>query len=575
MPRQQDQQQFQLGVWRDLVIDNWGEGGVVLDIDSELLDKSELVLAQNAILRGRKIKTDSGYVGFRQSGLLGNPRKVVEWIDSIGVVQRLLITATTVYRDKNNEWQYVAGGGGNTTLNGAHVTGATNLTVASSANFTGGDVIGIALTNGLQHRTTVVNAPDGTHINITVGLPSGASNGAAVIEPPLLGNAVSVHTVAAQIPWSPDNVVFANGLNPVKIYTAAGAGSIADLSIGGFPIVARTLAFYDNSLVLANTEEAGVSFPNRIKASAKGDLTLWSTLEAVTIDVLDGLGSFQQLLKLGPYLIGYRENGITRISISGSLQKRFTIDPGVIGCGVWSSTAAVDFTDKHAVFGKDKFFLYRGGNAYEEIPCPIKEDVFDPASIHRYLSQRESHSIPVRKFNEVIFTYGFSTTPGPSPRYHLDSGKWTHRKFGNGNHLITGWGERVGTTGLSDGNLFLCVGSPLNQVMEYNYTQDNDAGEDLTFQIVTKDFAQPGYIIKVDWCEISVTANSQVFTVEYSLDKGTTWTTLLNTVPIGTGANVFRMNKQFSGRTVRFRFTQTGRCQINWFNMRHCYDAEW
>lgn len=65
-----------------------------------------------------------------------------------------------------------------TTATGSQSSGTTNLVVASSSGMADGDYICVTLDNGTLHPTTVSGAPpDGTHVTLAAGLPSGISGG--------------------------------------------------------------------------------------------------------------------------------------------------------------------------------------------------------------------------------------------------------------------------------------------------------------------------------------------------------------------------------------------------------------
>lgn len=70
-------------------------------------------------------------------------------------------------------------GGWHTTLNGAQLTGASSIVVASATGILNGDFLYITLTNG-QLFSTVAGTPSGTTIPISPSLPSGASTAAVV-----------------------------------------------------------------------------------------------------------------------------------------------------------------------------------------------------------------------------------------------------------------------------------------------------------------------------------------------------------------------------------------------------------
>ena len=67
-----------------------------------------------------------------------------------------------------------------TTLDGAHASGETSLTVDSIAGISDGDYIGVELTDGTLYWDIVDGAPSGSTVTITTGL-SGAASDAGVV----------------------------------------------------------------------------------------------------------------------------------------------------------------------------------------------------------------------------------------------------------------------------------------------------------------------------------------------------------------------------------------------------------
>ena len=67
-----------------------------------------------------------------------------------------------------------------TTLAAVAASGATSLSVASISGIASGDYVGVVLSSGVLHWTTVNGAPSGTTVVLTTGLSGTAASGAAV-----------------------------------------------------------------------------------------------------------------------------------------------------------------------------------------------------------------------------------------------------------------------------------------------------------------------------------------------------------------------------------------------------------
>lgn len=555
--------------WRDEKITTL-LGGLNSDGDSELLPTDQLTRATNVIIRDNRLLRDTGYAAYRQA-IRGNPRTIIEYVNPLtGGSVRLLITDLTVYIDSaiGAEWQYVSNGT-ETTLNTAEAGGSTALGVASIVGFADTDHIGIELDNGKMHMTQVSGAPAAGTINITSALPSAAAIGKAVVKAPSLVGLSTFHVIAEHLPWS-DEVVFTNFSDNVKLYTHSDGlnGSVVDLTGTGLPAntKCRTLTVYDNSLILAGLVESGTVRRSRFRYSAKGDITVWEGLEAGNTDLLDGFDEIMQALKLGPYLIFYRKFGITRVSIGGA--GRFQPDPVVPLIGVSSSLAAALMIDKHIVFGTDRFFWYQGGFSIEEVECPIKDSIWGKTGdLSTGVATGAMLTIPITKHNEVIFSYASSGATVTYPRFFANSGKWARRSFAGGNHRITGYGIFQ-----TSPDILLCE-SVGDQIYRYDYSTNDDGGNSLVAFIETKDFAHPRFKLLHDFLIVGASGTGTL-TVDYSVDKGISWTNL-GSINLTATIDDFILYKQFECRTVRFRFSATTALRLSYLNMRYKYIAEY
>lgn len=573
LPR--DAIQDQLGQWRDT---NSGAllGGLNTDSDSELIEDSQLTIARECIVTYKELQSDTGHARFGQVGLRGNPRRVVEYTNpATHGFENLLITDLTCYRyDLSvDQWQYVSNGT-ETTLTAAEAGGSTVMDVASIVGFANGDHIGIQLDSGSMHMTTVSGAPAGGQITLAAGLPSAAAIGKAVIKAVLLTGQSISHVTAVVIPWN-GNVVFTNSSDNVKIYDPGPGllGSVVDLTGTGLPANTKcnTLALYDNSLILAGTTEAGTFFDSRFRYCAKGDLTKWNTLEAGSTDLFENFGAIKQALALGPYLIFYRKKGITRVSVGGA--GRFTPDAAVpAAAGVASLLAAVDLVDKHLVLGLNKLYWYRGGFAIEEVDCSIKESIWGKSGAIKsnFVLPADMFLVPLPYRNEVLISYGTSNTI-PSPRYHIESGVWTTRRIDNGLGRISGYGFTEESFGFSLGGMYICE-SVEDKVVKYDQANTTDDGDNINFEIQTKDFSHKSLLTKMDFVEfkLSGTGSPQI---SYSTDGGVTFT-VLATQAITSTPTRYRFYKQATARMFRFRVTHTAAIVVHFFNFRHEFTSE-
>lgn len=571
-----DSIQEQLGQWRDT---NTGAmlGGLNTDGESELIEENQLTIARECIVTYKELQSDTGHLRLGQISLRGNPRRVMEYINpSTHGTENLLITDLTCYRYSisADQWQYVSNGT-ETTLTVGEAGGSTAMDVASITGFANGDHVGVQLDSGAMHMTTVNGAPAGSVITLLVGLPSAAAIGKAVIKAPLLAGQPSSHVTAVVIPWN-GNVVFTNGTaDNVKIYDPAPGllGSVVDLTGTGLPanMKCNTLALYDSSLILAGTIEAGVFFDSRFRYCAKGDLTLWNTLEAGSTDLFENFGEIKQALALGPYLVFYRKKGISRIAIGGA--GRFTPDAAVpAAAGVSSFLAAVDLVDKHLVLGTNKIYWYRGGFAIEEVECSIKEAIWGKTGAIKtnFVSPPSMFLVPLPYRNEVLISYGASNTI-PYPRYHVDSGAWLTRRIDNGSGRITGFGFTEESSGASLGAMFICEGVE-DKVVKYDQANTTDDGDNINFEIQTKDFSHKSLLTKMDYLEVKLSGTGSP-QISYSIDGGASFT-VLATQAITATPTRYRFFKQQTAQMFRFKITHTAAVVVHFLNFRHEFTSE-
>ena len=573
--------------WQDLTLDQF-DGGLVLEGDTELLEVNELLEAKNMVYKDEKFKRDTGYKKLYEA-VVGDPRRHVTYRKRDGAVVEFLITNASAFRSDSGHWRPVLRGTAPTTVNGNEAAGQTVITVVNAAGFGSGNRIGIELDDGTWHMTTVNGAPAGNDITITVALPSQASNGNDVIRMVSLSGDTSHHVTAVPVPWG-DYVVFTNGVDVLKYYDPA-TDTVAD--VAGVPtnMVCQTLALFDNSIVVAATIESGVNLPYRVRWCAKGDLANWTTLESGFTDLLDTESHIKQLLKLGPFLMIYREKSISRMAISGALFRRFDFDTAVNDVGVFSQYSVIDLVDYHIVWANDDIYRYAGGSAVESLESPIYQALFGPDGEMGEDTRSKAFAVYLRKTKEALFIYQPTGAGGctSAARYNLRKDNWTTRVFADN---LTGFGSRVSNDALdwedlvgdwvdqtnpwssysTSGNVEQqSFGTTSDRVMIYDYLSGLDNTSGIICSIQTKDFSHPSYLTRHDY--LDVFAAGGTITVEYSTDKGASWE-MLGTISASTVSTRYRLFKQFTARHLRFRLTSSSSMTLAALHMRFKYEFE-
>jgi len=80
--------------------------GMNISLRPELLDKGELVNAQNIWFEDGRINSDTGFKTFLNT-VRGDPRVQFQFFKTTGSSENLLITNATIYTETDNEWHYI------------------------------------------------------------------------------------------------------------------------------------------------------------------------------------------------------------------------------------------------------------------------------------------------------------------------------------------------------------------------------------------------------------------------------------------------------------------------------------
>lgn len=560
-------------------------GGLNLSEKPHKIDKSQLVKAENVFFKNGRVVVDTGYTTFQET-VIGNPRVAFQFFKTTGSSELILITNERFYTETNDSW-YLVSNGTSTTLSGAAVATDTVLNVTSSTGFTAGEPIGITLDDGTQHKSTIASTGAGT-ITIDDQMPSGAAIGNTVLESIAL-NGIDDEQVSLVVLPAFNYLVFTNGQDIVQQYTGSLIQDVQNLPSSG-NTKCKAVAVYENHLLLLHTIEGGTAYPQRVRRSDTGDPTEWVTGNAGFTDLLDSEDFIVTSAPLGPYQIIYRERSIVRMEFIGSEDRLFNFDTVVSGEGAASVDAVADTGTEHVFVGNANIYEYRGGLDIEPIGDEVWDKLFgndgeiDPSYKSRITL------IFVEELDEIWIFYPTSSSstnyPDKMIRLNLSKRAWSERVFpveisGFGFYqtsTATKWNELVGTwlqQTFKWGSAKLTANSPTtflldpsaDQVLEYDYVQDEDNGTTITWEIETKDFFNPSAKLRHDWFEFS--AKGQTVLVEYSSDEGSNWTTM-KTVTLTSEFVKHRVSKQFVRDKIRFRMSGTGPgFQLEWFGFKY------
>jgi len=576
-------------------------GGINLDSNTESMQDNQFLQLKNFIYHKKSIVKDTGYADFADvpSGVPGTFRNIHQHITASGAASTFGISNLSLYVLANSgaNWHGVLlDGGGNTTID-ANVSGTdVVIPVAATTNFIAGNRIALRLDDGSDHISTIASVSSGISITIDDAVPGSgvvATSGNSCIEIVKLSGTDDKHVFAVTVPWN-DELVFTNGIEVPHYYDpiSATVKLVQNLPSSG-DTICESITLFDSSLFLIKTAEGGSNFNQRIRWSDKADYTNWTTGVAGFIDLLDSSDDVRQARKLGPHLIVYRSRSIVRGTITNNALKRFQWDTMVTAQGIISSSAYADIGDKHLVVGENKIYIYKGGFDIQEVGEGIEALLF---GIEAEMAEDQGHrifSVYIKDSNDVLifFQTGSGSFPDKCLRWHGDlNGVWTTREF---NDPMQGFGESVDSTAFTWDDLvgswevqtwkwnssaivgtsrtiLLCASD--GQVEEYDFITADDDGVAKTFTLETPDFSHPNGNLRHDYLEIK--GSGGLVTVSYSVDEGVTFN-ILEVVTIGTTPKKVRLEKQFVGRTIRYKIEGSSAFSLSWFNIRVSLETEY
>ena len=175
-----------------------------------------------------------------------------------------------------------------------------------------------------------------------------------------------------------DEIIGTNGVDvPIRYNgTSLNQLSLTSLSSANRPSRAKTLAFFKNFLILANTTEGGVAYPTRFRWSHVGSTSTWSDDDYVDIDALGGQ-EINCLAELYDNLIVGLTDSLYRISfVAGADTFQVSKITDDIGCIAKNSMQSITLTNAQnglVFLDKDRKVYFFNGVAVQDISTLITQ----------------------------------------------------------------------------------------------------------------------------------------------------------------------------------------------------------
>lgn len=336
--------------------------------------------------------------------------------------------------------------------------------------------------------------------------------------------------------------IMTNGVNPIKKFT--GTGTISDL-ISDYPsgvtsLLAKFIIEFKDYLILLDVTENGARYPQRIRWSDTADPE----------DFVNGNASYQDIsgadwivgaIKFkGDYLVVFKERSIWVGYATGD-SDIFQFDQKIAGAGCSSSKTIESLGDEIIYLGWDDIYIFNGID-YESIGTQVQRRLLatmNPQEMNRCFGV----IIEEQKEYWLFVPSTGSTYPDIAWCFNYNLNKWTRHSF---NDYITMYGyyeleatmtidDLVGTIDqqtwrIDDRTILQSMPTTLfgdkdGNMYEYSRRVNNEDGVAIDGWFATKDLNPTQLMSRWLLKRIDVYFTG-ILDVEYSIDKGSTWTSI-------------------------------------------------
>jgi hypothetical protein len=359
-----------------------------------------------------------------------------------------------------------------------------------------------------------------------------------------------------------------NGVDAIRKWTAS--GDTADL--GGTPPVCKFIQEFKTYLVCANVT-GGTDVSQRVQWSDTADPENWSTGNSGSTDLIEDGEDITGLDLFGNYICVHKEKSIY-LGYLVSSSSIFKFDRKATGIGTVANASIQNLPSGEQIFlAKDGIYLFNGIGARIADP-EINEEIRD--SLNSQYANK-AWSVLVREKSEVWIgvPIGSQTTGETVYKYNYDTGimlKDTRTSMNaawlgtssaglSWDEFTTTWDaetERWDGAGLSEGSDEINLSDTAGFTYKVSPLTKDDDSVAVSALFESKDY-QDSQQRAGRFTKLELWAKGSTVTVEYSTDKGETWTamgaspfTLTSEYPDLDSPDIFYFDVVASN--IRFRF---------------------
>jgi hypothetical protein len=533
-------------------------GGVNTSKPPDQIGDTESPDMVNLVYVNKVLCVDFGYRAMG-SPVLGWPMQPITFVDVFGIEHTILVTTQMVYlwMEGITDWVPIPA----PMVSFARVSGdVVGDGTAPTINFTGGagwaafDYVGIPAADGRWYVSQ--STGDTTPVTFSDALPVGMTlpDNAVMYKLPFFTSDGS-----KPVSWVYDpqrsTVLFCNGFDPVQDCDTAQCGPLAGLDL--IPVeTAGYIARFHGITVLGNVTEGGSPFPYRIRRSATGDSTNWTTLNSGFDDLIDTNDAISGLVIVNPNMIVLRRASIMRASYYGVGLQVFWYDYALDSTGTIGAQGFDETKTASVIVSESGIYLYSGDYGLRN----IGENIFD--TLLSYSGELNPKSqdllfcmyVPILDETWIFYPDMRSDFSNMIWRYSHRRNAWFKRKFGNFTHWLGAgffkpqvsnrWLDLVGTrwidrhkpwnarSSLQNYHGILLCGQSPPQVFLYDFNRTTtDDGFPIPWRFVSKDYPIPANWTTID--SLTFYGKGIVNLVEISIDYGVTWRELARDVLLG------------------------------------------
>lgn len=553
----------------------------------------------NLVYVNRVMCVDFGFKAFG-SPVLGVPQQPITWIDNGNVEHTFLVTTRTIYIWDNAllDWAlhpFVTAGDPASNAPVAGTGANPAIPFPGTAHWLTGEPIGVQMDNGHW----LVGPAGGTTSPVTIGSPLPV--GRSIPSGRTIWSGAGL-TADGQRPvsWASDpgrNILIVVNGHDVPLAVSP-TNFIALGGLSGIPLTAANyVARYHGVTVLGGTVEGGTAFPYRIRRSATGDSTNWTTLDSGFDDLIDTNDAITGLMVVNPYLIVLRADSIVRASYYGIGLQVFWYDyaldsTGTIGAQAFDSTKV-----SSVIVSESGVYQYTGDYGLTD----LGEKVFN--SFLSYSGELNPATedvlfvqyVPILDETWIFYADGKASFPNTILRYVHKTGAWFRRRFAAPLAIVgvgffkpqaaTRWIDLLGSrwidrhkawnsrVNLQNYNSILLCGAA-GQVFLYDFNKTTtDAGTPIPWYFVSKDYPLPENWQTLDG--LAFYGKGIVDLVEISTDYGVTWHQLGSAITLGPTWARADVSCSLTAQFVRIRFSgMDPSFKLSWFAFKTMYASE-